>query len=104
MGYPTLTKTLLPSLGTNLLRSLFKSITFLGGSNMRMKLIIGGLLSSVALYPAIAQQSPAPAPAPSAPAQRMEPASPAQRTPMATPGQWRASKLVGVDIYNTANE
>jgi len=71
---------------------------------MRMKLIIGGLLSSVALYPAIAQQSPAPAPAPSAPAQRMEPTSPAQRTPMATPGQWRASKLVGVDIYNTANE
>ena len=23
---------------------------------------------------------------------------------MATSGQWRASKLVGVDVYNTANE
>ena len=71
---------------------------------MRMKLIVGGLLTSVALYPAIAQQSPAPAPAPSPPAQRMEPTPPAQRTPMATTGQWRASKLVGVDVYNTANE
>ena len=71
---------------------------------MRMKLIVGGLLTSVALYPAIAQQAPAPAPAPSAPAQRMEPTPPAQRTPMATTGQWRASKLVGVDVYNTANE
>ena len=67
---------------------------------MRMKLMVGGLLASVALYPAIAQQ----APAPSAPAQRMEPTTPAQRTPMATTGQWRASKLVGVDVYNTANE
>jgi sporulation protein YlmC with PRC-barrel domain len=71
---------------------------------MRTKLIIGGLLASVALSPAIAQQAPAPAPAPSPPAQRMEPTTPTQRTPMATTGQWRASKLVGVDVYNTANE
>ena len=71
---------------------------------MRMKLIVGGLLTSVALYPAIAQQAPAPAPAPSPPAQRMEPTTSPQRTPMATTGQWRASKLVGVDVYNTANE
>ena len=69
---------------------------------MRMKLIVGGLLTSVALYPAIAQQ--APAPAPSSPAQRMEPTASAPRTPMATTGQWRASKLIGVDVYNTANE
>ena len=66
------------------------------------KLIIGGLLASVALAPAIAQQSPAPAP--SAPAQRIETTPPPQRAPMATTGQWRASKLVGVDVYNTANE
>ena len=46
------------------------------------KLIIGELLASVALVPAIAQQSRAPAP--SAPAQRMETTPPAQRAPMAT--------------------
>ena len=70
---------------------------------MRTQLIIGGLLASVALFPALAQQAPAPAPAP---AQRMDTTTTVTKStaPMATSGQWRASKLVGVDVYNTANE
>ena len=78
---------------------------------MHSKLLIGGLLSSVVIVSAFAQSSP---PAPSAP--------PAQTPPMATPapaskpadtaamrpasqaGQWRASKLVGLNVYNEQNE
>ena len=78
---------------------------------MHSKLLIGGLLSSVVIVSAFAQSSP---PAPSAP--------PAQNPPMATPapaskpadtvaakpalqsGQWRASKLVGLNVYNDQNE
>jgi sporulation protein YlmC with PRC-barrel domain len=79
---------------------------------MHSKLLIGGLLSSVVIVSAFAQSSP---PAPSAP--------PAQSPPMATPapaskpadtaaatkpasqsGQWRASKLVGLNVYNDQNE
>ena len=72
---------------------------------MRTQLIIGGLLASVALFPALAQQAPAPAPAP-APTQRMDTTTTVTKStaPMASSGQWRASKLVGVDVYNTANE
>jgi sporulation protein YlmC with PRC-barrel domain len=78
---------------------------------MHSKLLIGGLLSSVVIVSAFAQSSP---PAPSAP--------PAQNPPMAAPapaskpadtvavrpaaqsGQWRASKLVGLNVYNEQNE
>ena len=67
---------------------------------MRSKLLIGGLLASAIAVPALAQQSPAPPAATPAPATRTE----STTVPMTQPGQWRASKLIGVDVYNEANE
>jgi sporulation protein YlmC with PRC-barrel domain len=66
---------------------------------MRSKLLIGGLLASVMLVPALAQSNPpastmAPAPTAAAPA----PISQTQS------GHWRASKLVGLNVYNEQNE
>jgi sporulation protein YlmC with PRC-barrel domain len=66
---------------------------------MRSKLLIGGLLASVMIAPALAQSNPPasatnPAPSSAAPA----PASQAQS------GQWRASKLIGLNVYNDQNE
>lgn len=72
---------------------------------MRSKLLLGGLLASVMAFPVLAQQSPAPAPA--APAATPAPAVRPQTTttaPMATAGQWRASKLIGLNVYNDQNE
>jgi hypothetical protein len=66
---------------------------------MRSKLLIGALLASAVSLPALAQQSPPPAATP-APATRTETTA----APMATTGQWRASKLIGVDVYNEQNE
>lgn len=66
---------------------------------MRSKLLLGGLFASVMILPVLAQQSP---PVPAAPA-----ATRAQTTttaPMATTAQWRASKLVGLNVYNDQNE
>jgi sporulation protein YlmC with PRC-barrel domain len=78
---------------------------------MRSTLLLGGLLASVMIVPVLAQQSPAPAPAappPAAtPAPTPAPATRAQTTttaPMATTGQWRASKLIGLNVYNDQNE
>lgn len=71
---------------------------------MRSKLLLGGLLSSVMIVSALAQQSPPPAPAATptpAPAVRPETTATA---PMATAGQWRASKLIGLNVYNDQNE
>jgi sporulation protein YlmC with PRC-barrel domain len=72
---------------------------------MRSKLLIGGLLASVMILPALAQSNPpagsnAPAatPAPSASS------SSSSSTSMAQSGLWRASKLVGVNVYNDQNE
>jgi sporulation protein YlmC with PRC-barrel domain len=58
--------------------------------------ILGGLLASVMLVPALAQTSPPPAP----------PAPAAQSTaPKAHAGEmWRSSKLIGLSIYNDQNE
>jgi sporulation protein YlmC with PRC-barrel domain len=66
---------------------------------MRSKLLIGGLLASVMLVPALAQSNPpastmTPAPTAAAPA----PVSHTQS------GEWRASKLVGLNVYNDQNE
>ena len=63
---------------------------------MRSNLLLGGLLASVVAFPALAQQAP-----------ERAPAGTAQTTtsaPMATTGQWRASKFVGLDVYNEQNE
>ena len=64
---------------------------------MRTKLLIGGLLASVMIVPALAQSNlPASstntAPAATAPA------------PRAYSEQWRASKLIGINVYNDKNE
>ena len=56
--------------------------------------MIAGLLMAGSAVPALAQQSPAPA-------QRTETTTTVTK---AMTGQWRASKLVGLDVYNNANE
>jgi sporulation protein YlmC with PRC-barrel domain len=65
---------------------------------MRSKLLIGGLLASVMIVPALAQSNqpapPANRPATTAPA-------PAAKT---YSDQWRASKLIGLNVYNDQNE
>jgi sporulation protein YlmC with PRC-barrel domain len=78
---------------------------------MHSKLLIGGLLSSVVIVSAFAQSSP---PAPSAPpaqtppmaapAPASKPADTVAAKPAAQSGQWRASKLVGLNVYNEQNE
>jgi sporulation protein YlmC with PRC-barrel domain len=61
---------------------------------MRSNLIIGGLLASVMIFPALAQSNP--------PA-RNEKAVAAQ--PSTQAGEvWRASKLKGLNVYNEQNE
>ena len=62
---------------------------------MRSKLLLSGLLASVMIAPLFAQPAPAPAPPPAA--------TPAP-SPVATTGQWRASKLIGLNVYNDQNE
>ena len=59
------------------------------------KCLYGALLASAMLVtPALAQSNP-----PSPPA-----ASSATTVPMTSTGQWRASKLIGVNVYNEQNE
>jgi sporulation protein YlmC with PRC-barrel domain len=65
---------------------------------MRSNLLLGGLLSSVVIVSAFAQSSPpAPAPGPAA-------SPPAASTTASTSAMWRASKLVGLNVYNDQNE
>jgi sporulation protein YlmC with PRC-barrel domain len=67
---------------------------------MRSKLLIGGLLASVMVLPALAQSNPpAPAAAP-APA----PATTTMTAPATHAGMWRSSKLIGLNVYNDQNE
>ena len=64
---------------------------------MRSKLLIGGLLASVMIVPAFAQSNPP------ASAANPAPASTAS-APHTYSDQWRASKLVGLNVYNDKNE
>jgi sporulation protein YlmC with PRC-barrel domain len=65
---------------------------------MRSSLLLGGLLSSVVIVSAFAQANPpAPAPGPAA-------SPPAASTTASTSTMWRASKLIGVNVYNDQNE
>jgi sporulation protein YlmC with PRC-barrel domain len=65
---------------------------------MRSSLLLGGLLSSVVIVSAFAQSSPpAPAPGPAA-------SPPAASTTASTSTMWRASKLIGVNVYNDQDE
>ena len=58
-------------------------------------LLLGGLLASAMLVPALAQTSPPPA----------SPAPAAQSTaPQAHGETWRSSKLIGLNVYNDENE
>lgn len=59
------------------------------------KLIISGLLASAMIVPAFAQTNPPPA--------SQSPAMQAE-TPKANGEMWRASKLVGLNVYNDQNE
>src|SRR4051812_4445783 len=66
---------------------------------MRYNLLIGGLLASIALVPALAQSNP--------PANTQQPAATAAPASTATKAQgdvWRASKLKGLNVYNDQNE
>ena len=74
---------------------------------MRNKLLISGLLASVMIVPALAQSNP-PAATPTPPAATAPAATPSATTTTTTPasqaGTWRASKLMGLDVYNDQNE
>ena len=63
---------------------------------MRSSLLLGRLLSSVVIVSAFAQSNP-PAPAPAA-------SPPVASTTVSTSSMWRASKLIGVNVYNDQNE
>ena len=63
---------------------------------MSLKYVIGGLLASAILSAPVFAQSPAPT-APAA-------ATATTATTMSHNGQWRASKLIGVNVYNAQNE
>ena len=67
---------------------------------MRSKLLIGGLLASVAILPALAQSNPPMA----TPAPASKPADTMAKAPASQTGHWRASKLVGLNVYNEQNE
>jgi sporulation protein YlmC with PRC-barrel domain len=86
---------------------------------MRSKLLIGGLLASALIVPAFAQstnQTPStnqpsasqPAPSANQPSANQSTQRPANTTAQTMPkpdgNTWRASKLVGLDIYNEQNE
>src|SRR6187549_2806390 len=63
------------------------------------KIILGGLLASTMLVPAFAQTNPPAATAPSP-----KPSTSATVTPAAHGDMWRASKLIGLNVYNDQNE
>jgi sporulation protein YlmC with PRC-barrel domain len=66
--------------------------------------LLGALLATSMIVPAFAQSVPNTNTAPAAPA----PSATAPRTtttaPATTTGMWRASKLMGLDVYNDQNE
>ena len=66
---------------------------------MRSKLLIGGLLASVMIIPALAQSNPPT----SATNPNLAPAS-TVTAPRAQSDLWRASKLIGLNVYNDRNE
>jgi sporulation protein YlmC with PRC-barrel domain len=62
--------------------------------------LLCGVLMSIAVSPTLAQ--PAPAPTPVTPAERTQTTT--TTAPIAATPGWRASKLVGVNVYNNDNE
>jgi len=96
--------------GTKILCGAFTSIGFdtkaslrhqLEVPPMRSKILLGGLLASVMIMPALAQSNPPAAPLPAKPAATAP--APAATT-VTHSDMWRASKLIGVNVYNDQNE
>ena len=67
---------------------------------MRSKLLLGGLLASVMIVPALAQSNPPAATANPPAATATAPAS----ASVAQSAAWRSSKLIGLNVYNDQNE
>ena len=69
------------------------------------KIIFGGLLASTMLVPAFAQNNPPASSTPSAqPSTPPAASSSATVAPKAQGDMWRASKLIGLNVYNDQNE
>jgi len=74
------------------------------------KIIFGGLLASTMLVPAFAQNNPPANNPPASPPPSAQPSTPPAKSPSATVApkaqgeMWRASKLVGLNVYNDQNE
>lgn len=69
------------------------------------KIIFGGLLASTMLVPAFAQNNPPASTTPSAqPSTPPATSSSATVAPKAQGDMWRASKLIGLNVYNDQNE
>ena len=66
---------------------------------MRSKLLIGGLLASVMIIPALAQSNP-----PASAANPAPPSAAPTTAPRAQSDVWRSSKLIGLNVYNEKNE
>jgi sporulation protein YlmC with PRC-barrel domain len=66
---------------------------------MRSKLLIGGLLASVMIIPALSQSNPPASAATPAPASTVT-----TTAPRAQSNLWRSSKLIGLNVYNDKNE
>jgi sporulation protein YlmC with PRC-barrel domain len=66
---------------------------------MRSSLLLGGLLSSVVIVTAFAQANP-----PAPPAATPAPSATTTTTTASTSTTWRASKMVGVNVYNDQDE
>jgi len=66
---------------------------------MTKSLLLGGLLSSVVIVTAFAQANP-----PAPPAATPAPSATTTTTTTSTSSMWRASKLVGVNVYNDQDE
>jgi hypothetical protein len=64
---------------------------------MRTPYLVISCLAAVVIATAASGQTPAPTPAPSA-------AAKSDLAPKGQAGQWRASKLMGVNVYNEQNE
>ncbi len=65
-----------------------------------MRILAGALVACSLAAPAAFAQQPVERPATPPAAQT----APAQTAPMAATGQWRASKLIGVNVYNQQDE
>jgi sporulation protein YlmC with PRC-barrel domain len=68
------------------------------------KIIFGSLLASTMLVPAFAQNNPPASTTPSAQPSTPPAKSSATVAPKAQGDMWRASKLVGLNVYNDQNE